>query len=264
MGRIITPTEVYVQLGIDVPTGQEEAIVASSITSAEGAIRRHLKYDPVQASRTEYYPQLDFTLLSRASLWEVSETQAYIRRLSDYVTNEIQVQHLPIRTITSLKVDYDGRSGTREGSFGDETLLVEGVDFWPNYDMLDSDGASVGNDGIIRSHGRWPTLAGSVELIYVAGYTSGELAGTDTIIDASPISDATMDETVRRVHKTFSRMKQSSVGFGGGALESEKLGDYAYKRNAVITQQLVGTSWDILPETAEKLEYFIRMDQGVM
>ena len=48
------------------------------------------------------------------------------------------------------------------------------------------------------------------------------------------------------------------------ALEMEREGDYTYKRNAKITEQLVGTSWDILPETAEKLEYFIRMDQGVM
>lgn len=272
MGRIIDISEALLELGLSVSvTETERAIAGTALVKAEGAIKRHLKYDPVQSVRTEYYPQLDFNNQTRRSIWEVTDTQAFIRSQSKASSDELQVVGLPVRVADSdgnntidLRIDYNGRSGTQLGSFAVSSRQVEGVDFWPNYDVEDSAGRSVCRDGIIRSEGLWPDSPGSVKLVYVAGYTDAELHGQDVTIDASPIMDAVIDETVRRVQKAFSRMKRTNVGFVGGPFSSEKLGDYSYSLDLSTLSRLVGTGWDILPETAMKLEQFIRMDMGVM
>jgi len=61
---------------------------------------------------------------------------------SPHHTVELQVQHIPIRSISSLYVDYDGRSGARTGSFTAETLKTQGTDYWANWDGPDSSGNS--------------------------------------------------------------------------------------------------------------------------
>lgn len=256
MGRIVEISENLLVLGITSPTEVERAMVQICIGPAEGAIKRHLNYDPVQATRTEYYPQFEGAN-SGESVWEVNDSVAYMRSLAGGSADILQVQHLPIRSITSLKVDYDGRSGTREGAFASETAWTEGTDFFPNYDKKDSSGIKMCTDGMIRSEGRWPERAGSVELIYVAGYTAAELRGQDSVVDASPIWEAVLDEVTRRVHKHYSRMKKALTGFVGGALTSESLGDYSYSVDGATLSKLVGGSFDLLPETEIKLEKFV-------
>lgn len=251
MGNIVDISEVILMLGLESSvTERQRAVIQSLIASAEGAIKRHLKYDPVYAQRTEYYPMMDTATNSRDSIWEVNATHAYERYLSDASSDELQIQHIPIRSITSLKIDYDGRSGTRPDSFGSDTLKILGEDYWPNFDSVDSDGDRVCKDGIIKSVGLWPNVAGSVQVIYYAGYKEAELRGTDSKIDASPIHEATMDEVVRRFHKMMSRSK-GRAGFGG-PLTSENLGDYSYSRDSALYARLVGGT-DLMPETREKL-----------
>ena len=122
MSKIADISELLLLLGLSASaTEAERAIAQVALTKAEAAVKRHLKYDPVLGSRTEYYPNMDFSLQSRAAVWEVSDTEAYQRMLNDSATDELQLQHLPIRSITSLKIDYDGRSGTRLGSFASST-----------------------------------------------------------------------------------------------------------------------------------------------
>lgn len=265
MGSIVDISEILLEMGLSgSPTEEEQAIAQVSITKAEGAIKRFLKYDPVQAVRTEYYPQSDYNQLGRVGIWEVNNNDAYIRRLAEAVVDELQVQHLPVRATDSdgdnaidLRIDFDGRSGTRSGSFDSDTQQTEGTDFWPNYDGVDSSGIAVCRDGIIRSEGRWPSVAGSVKIVYVAGYTATELHGQDTVVDASPIVDATIDEAIRRMKKAYSRMKKTGVGVAAGPFTSERLGDYSYNVASGIYERLVGTNWDILPETREKLSDFV-------
>src|SRR5690606_32970226 len=99
-------------------------------------------------------------------------------------SSELQLTHLPIREFDEngengidLRIDYDARSGTRSGSFAVDTKKEEGIDFWPNYDAHDVVGRRICTDGIIRSEGRWPSVSGSIKVIYVAGYTSDEFRG---------------------------------------------------------------------------------------
>ncbi len=260
MGSVIDVSEALLELGLSsTVTDEERAIVNASITRAEGAVKRYLKYDPVQRTRTEFYPQADRNLLGRFQVWEVDSNQAVLRHLSEAATDQLQVQHIPIRSITTLSIDFDGRSGAKSGSFPAETDKVEGTDFWPNYDGQDSSDEKICRDGIVRSIGAWPTSPGTVKIIYVAGYTSAELHGQDSIVDASPIMDAVLEESVRRAKKAFVTKKKTSVGFLAGVVTSEKLGDYAYTLDANIANQLFGSGWDVMPENMQKLEDFVNL-----
>ena len=257
-------SEVLLQLGLsDTVTEAERAIAQEALRVATGAVVNYLQYNPVLSTHTEFYPQEDFRREGRVEIWEVSDTQAYVRQLSEFVTNELQVQHIPIRSIQSLRIDYDGRFGKKSGSFAASTEKVEGDDYWPQYDLIDSDSKSVCSDGIIRSEGRWPDVPGSVKIAYTAGYTDKELHGQDSVINASPILDGVLDESVRRVLKVYSRMKRRISGFSG-PLTTESLGDYSYSTDSAIWMKLVGGSMDLLPETEQKLSRFVKCDMAVM
>jgi hypothetical protein len=263
IGQVVTLSDLLVFLGISSATSDETVIATASLKQAEGAVIRLLQYNPVMAIQTEYYPQIDFSSSGDAKVWEVDSTQAHIRRLAGTVSEELQVKRLPIREFDEsgnnaidLRIDYDGRSGTRSGSFSSETIQTVGTDFWPNYDQEDSNGYRVAGDGIIRSQGSWPSIANSVKIAYVAGYTATELAGEDTVIDASPIRDSIMEEAVRKFKTAWSRRKDRS-GHGTGALTSENLGDYSYSADGAIMKSLMGSSYDLMASTADRLEPFI-------
>jgi hypothetical protein len=217
----------------------------------------------VQATHTEFLPQTNFRNTGRNVVWEVNDTHAYERGVAESSSDELQLSHLPVRSITSLYLDYDGRAGTRVGAFGVETLKVLGTDYWPNFDGVDSLGQSICRDGIIRSQGRWPDMAGSVKVTYVAGYTTQELHGQDSVINAMPILEAVIDEAVRRVIKQSTRKKNRFAGFVG-PLTSESMGDYSYSSNGTMLDALAGAGADLLPETQEKIAEFCRMDMGVL
>ncbi len=264
MPNIVDPNEVLLQLGLSATcTETERALVLMALKAATNAVVRHLKYDPTYGSRTEYYPQNDFGRQGREAVWEVNDTTAFLRYLSEASTNELQVKNLPIRTITTIHMDYDGRNGSRVGSFGSETLKVEGTDYWPNYDGVDSNGAKICLDGIIRSQGTWPDTAGSVKIVYVSGYTDTELHGQDSVINAGPIAEAVIDEAVRRMLKINSRKKNRLAGFVG-PLTGETIGDYSWTGDSAQMSRLVGGGMDILPETEHKLADFCRYDLGVI
>jgi len=256
--RIADISEVMLALGLsDTATDEERAIANEALKRAEASIAKYIKYDPVQATRTEYYPRMNFRLAGESQVWEADANTAYLSHLAEGASSMLQLANIPIRSITSLNVDYDGRFGAKSGSFGVGTAWTEGDDFWPGYDLTDSDGNSVCLDGIIRTEGRWPAIAGSVKVVYVAGYTDAELHGQDSVIDASPILEAVIDESVRRVKKIYSRMKSSSVSFETGLKTSEKLGEYSYETDSNSAQTLVGGQQDMTNETKMKLEEFV-------
>lgn len=265
VGTIITPTNLYLFLGIDpdAATATEVALAASVIKVAEGSIIQVLGYDPTLKVRTEYYPQIDFALSNGMTVAEVDGNFAYQRQISGAVSDELQLSGLPIRQSNAagtdtidLRIDYDGRNGTRDSAFADETLKIEGTDFWPNYDTVDSNGKKICSDGILRSQGRWPSEAGSVKITYLAGYSAIELDGTDTVIDASAIKEVAISESVRKFKQAYSRLK-GRAGHGSSPMTSERLGDYSYTLEQSTFKSMFGVSSDIMPESQLRLEKFI-------
>lgn len=261
MIQIADISELLLELGLSgTVTETERAIASVALQKAHSAVRRHLQYDPCYAERTEFYPQADLTHSGREGIWEVNSTHAYVRRESEAATTELQVGHVPLREIDSLYIDYDGRSGTRAGAFGASTLKTEGTDFWPNYTLLDSSGNKVCKDGIIRGQGLWPSQAGSVKIVYTAGYTQAELHGEDTVLDASPIWEVVLEEAVNRVHKIYAKMKKRA-GFTG-PFSSESMGDYSYSIDTAILQKMVSGS-ALAYESTQRLADFLILDMGV-
>ena len=256
MGRVADIAEVLLELGLSASaTDEERAITNTSLDRAEAAVRRYIGYDPVQASRTEYYPQATLRSARREGVWEVSSDQAVLRQISEASTDELQLQHIPVRSITSLFIDYDGRAGTQTGAFAAETEKTEGTDFWPNYTLNDSGGNSVCMDGIIRSTGLWPVTAGTVMIIYTSGYSDAELHGQDTVIDASPILEAVVSTAIRRARRIFARMKHAH-GFIAGTIKAERLGDYSYAVDEASAKDLTGGG-DLTPDVKEQLSNYI-------
>jgi hypothetical protein len=263
MGSIVDASEIELLLGLaGTITEQERAVCQWAIGRAESAVKRFLKYDPVRRSRTEYYPQEDVPQAGREGVWEASDTEAYVRRLSEASTDVLLVRHIPIRSSPAieLRIDYDGRSGTRAGSFGAGTVQTEGTDFWPNYDGLDADGNQICRDGMVNSEGLWPTIAGTVQIVYSGGYTQAELHGQDAVVDAGSIGEAVQDEAVRRVKKVFLTMKRTT-GFVAGPFSSENLGDYSYSigLSSGVLDKMYGDSNDLMPSSREKLSDFVNI-----
>jgi len=259
MGRIIDESLVMLELGLSSsPTDEERAIVQQALLKAEGAVMRYLQYDPILKSHTEYFPQADFNPNQGPAIWEVTDTTAYVRRRTTASSNELQLAHLPVRASTAIEVyvDYDGRFGTKAGAFAAATQQTEGEDFWPRYDLEDSNGDGVCTDGILLAIGRWPAEPGSVKVVYVAGYTEAELNGQDAVIDASAIMDAVLGEALRRAKKVFTLWKKNSrTGHNAGTITSESLGEYSYSLSTAAMDKLLSVG-GISSEAKEKLETF--------
>ena len=88
MGNIVDISEVVLDVGLSSSiTEEERAFCNVAIVRAEGAVKRHLRYDPVRRSRVEFYPMLDKSKLSQATVWEVNDVVAYQRQYSSGATN---------------------------------------------------------------------------------------------------------------------------------------------------------------------------------
>ncbi len=259
--NIIDISSVILELGLSSSiTDEERAIISTAIVRAEGAVKRFINYDPVQRERTEFYPQSKANFQNRIGVWEVNDSTAYIREEAIGATAELQMQYVPIRSVASLFVDLDGRSGQRAGSFSAETEKIQGTDFWLNIDGNDSSDVGICNDGIIRSFGLWPLTPGSIKITYTSGYTIEEIHGQDSIVDASPIMDAIIGEASRRVRHAFVWKKKGNVGFVAGPFVSEKLGDYSYSLGSAdnaLVNRMFGGLYDLLPDTKQKLETYV-------
>jgi hypothetical protein len=251
---IVTRSEVLEELGITTPTDAEESVIDKAILKATAAVRRYLGYDPMYAERTEYYPQRSYQAQGGRGVWEVTDTSAVLRQISDAATSEVQLQHLPIRGTPSVWVDSSAKSGTASGAFATETAYTEGTEFWANYDCQDAAGLKVCRDGLLRAYGSWPTEPGSVKVIYPAGYTAEELRGSDGRLDATPIWDAVLTEAVRRARQVLT-MQNGTLGLPVGLKTSESLGSYSYSLDGASAARLF--KGDLLDETKMALEAFV-------
>lgn len=250
MGNIVDISEVLLDAGLsDGPAEKERALVNTAITRAEAAVRRFLGYDPVQRQRTEYYPQQDCGLSGRSFSWNASSTHAYLSELADAASSDLFLRHVPIRSIQSVNVDQNR-------GFASSTRWTVNQDYWMHVDMLDDDGNKMSLDGMVKANGSWPSSAGTVRIVYTAGYSAAELHGQKDLIDATPILEAVVDESVRRMLKIINRGKKTGAGWTGGPLTSESLGDYSYSIDTNLMGKLLGLGDDLMGETMAKLQSF--------
>lgn len=255
---IITAQNVYDELGLCPPNAQEVNIVASAMIRAHAAVARFIGYDPqMQDLIGRYRPQRDYTGRNTSNKTDIEGGDATY--YSGKITQEWVTEGIPVRVVYGLWMQADAWSETKDGSFGDETELTEGVDFWPNYDVTLASGQKVCRCGIIRTEGYWCKRPGSIKISYRYGYTPDELKGTSTGgLNAVGIWESVLDEAARRAKKILMGQKKTGVGFVAGNLQSERLGDYSYSLGATSRSDEIryGDIYDLMPISKERLADF--------
>ena len=179
------------------------------------------------------------------------------------VNRTLQLQHIPIRSVATLHVDYDGKHGENSSGFADSTLWVQGDDYWAEFEE-----ANVCRSGMLFANGAWPIVPGSVRITYRAGYSTDELSGRATTsatvsdvvttanLDAAGIKRAVIG-TVGKAFQTWAALKKkASVGFVPGPFASEKLGDYAYNLAGTSAESIAGLMVELPGEAREALEEY--------
>ena len=217
-------------------TDEEQSFLTLVHPQAEAVVKDWLKYDPEQDDRTEYLPRHDRAGgagYGGASVWESTLTHAYPVSTNGQLT--LQVTHIPIRSVANVYVDRSALHGDYATAFADDTEITEGTDFWTDWDQED-----YCFSGNLKSYGNWPSTPGTVKVIYRAGYSSTEFAGTasassvvgSTIttkgISGAGIAMAVQSTVVAMFTRAMSMRKKALAGFTAGPLLSERLQDYSY------------------------------------
>lgn len=174
---ICTPSDVTTYLGIPSMT----ALATLCQQMAEQSVKDYLGTQEIeQQSWTEYYP-LDYAAAAQPGDPHYIVDSAYQRAIPGFYRSDniIQLRQLAVRQITSVNEDATGYFGQVAGSFGAGTLLTSGSDYYVKYETPAlSGGLPISWSGQIVRRSFWfPAIAGSVKVVYVAGFTAGELAG---------------------------------------------------------------------------------------
>lgn len=258
---IVTEATIRIALGLTTSiTDLERAMLQVSHQDAESKIKNHLKYEPEQREHIEFFPRRFATSGDTLNFLNVNRTHTRAVRESRRGTRarNLQLTAIPLRKVTEVKVDENGRFGTGDDAFSSGSEWVEGEDFWPEFDK-----DNFSPSGILIASGSWPTTPGSVKVTYTSGYSEDELQGTANVdatnpfttqgVDAVGIRIAVINESMRRFKTFIAQQKNQIAGFLPGALKSERLQDYSYTLTAA-TEFLVSMTLGLAPESVAGLE----------
>ena len=271
MSTIASEAEARAELGLmSSITDEERAVLNLFLPQAEAAVINHIGYDPVQRSATEFYPRADPSggIGVVGSAWDVDSNhrraELYGVRGRAPIFPSLQLERIPIRAVTDLRIDYDGRFGQQSGSFGNATVKIPGTDYWVEFDQ-----DSYSPTGCLFANFQWPMEPGTVRVTYRAGYSPQELAGratssgsdsegriTTARVNASGIKRAVL-LTVTTAMQKWAALKKSTTGWKPGGLSSEKLGDYSYTVGGSSAQTIAGLKVELSGTALEILEPFV-------
>lgn len=160
MANIISIEQLVAELGS--PSGASLTIVQQVHPRVEAAVKKLLDYDPVNGTRTEFYPvHVEPARNEQAGEWDIIGGKAV---LAVEGNDALILRGRPVRSITDVREDYDR-------AFGADTI-IPASEYW-----LDLDEAGLSRSGILyRKYGSWPNEPRTVRVTYVAGWTAAELA----------------------------------------------------------------------------------------
>ena len=141
---------------------------------AEKAVVEFLGYTPCQAQYTKYVPMDESNVNTNDPVYVLNSSASRAVPGFDFSARVIQLRDLPVRSIVSIFEDATGYFGQEPNSFGPNTQLVQGSDFFLK---MDTDGLSW-NGQVVRRAFWFPMTIGSVKITYVAGFTDNELQTT--------------------------------------------------------------------------------------
>ncbi len=164
------------------------------------------------------------------------EPTTYTQFYSGTGRRQIILRQIPVTSITSVFLDHNGNFGTTSGSFDSSTtLLTSGVDY-----ALDLDGSwnslPVSFSGLLYRIGTtWPET--------YRGYAPGKIAfevgpayGNIKVVFSAGYNPIPQD--LQYAVCTLTSYMRLTGALGGFPLESEKIGDYAYRLHFPVRMTL--------------------------
>jgi hypothetical protein len=225
---------------------------------AEAAVRKFLRFDPMQRQRVEYYPILSnaqHTTRGDYSQWDSRNGKAVITDYSGVGGDIITLKHTPVADDNTLEVreNYDARAGQNSGSFGSTTVLTQGTQYWLDTD--ETTGFSL-SGSLVRVGGNWPRDPRSVKVTYNGGFTRDQIDGNDPDFVCPAAAAIKLGAIITHiaVYRSFKLLgKQGdSVGLVAGPITSESIDGYSYSISPVA--QSFNAS--VPPDAANHLQPF--------
>jgi len=271
MPQIASEAEARVALGLtSAITDDERAAINLFLPAAEKAVVDFIGYDPVQREHTRYFPRTDPSggIGFPDSGWDVhssgrSAIRYYPTRASGMFPT-LQLDVLPVRAVSDLRVDYDARHGQQTNAFAATTKRTPGQDYWtedeaPNYCP----------SGCVFSRSTWPIEPGTVRVTFTAGYSPDEMngrvetTGVDSDgyynrvgVSANPLKRAVLLTLTTQMQKWAALRKSETTGFVPGPKQSERLGDYQYSLGGDGGKAIAGLVVELPAPAAELAEPF--------
>lgn len=179
---------------------------------AEGNIEDYLGYRIAQQTYIEFYPadSDNPTSFYDEDVVEVAGNTVWIGQ-SGISGNILHLTNTPVRSITNCYVDLTAYFGDTAGAFAVDKLLIAGTDYY-----LSRTKAGISMNGLLfRRNLNWPTVAGSVKVEYIAGYSEAELGREFAAIKWG---------VIRTFADLWSRVKALQGGQRADTMASESIG----------------------------------------
>jgi hypothetical protein len=272
---IVLESELQIALGLTDPTDTERARLALAMAGGHAAVRRKIGYDPEQKEGVaELYPRREVAGADiGGGYWDVnpSHTLALWHTQGD-LFKFLQLERLPVRSVTSVFVDPSAYYGQKSGDFGTGTDWTQGDEFYVEWDSQQSANVGVCRSGQLIAVSAWPAGIGTVKVTYRAGYSQDEFRGpaasssidsagivTTQGVDASALKAGTLLTCMAKYMtlKSFSVSSLTGV-HAPGPFSSESLGDYSYSlANPQAAALISGMAVDVPPEAMDYLSDFV-------
>lgn len=244
---ICSPAEVLTYLGKGATaTDQERGLVEMLMPLVDGAIKTFLGWNVIQTTYTHLLPDHDLFAISYNDLGiPIDVVQNRISYAFPGSSVQIQLPEIPVRQITSLYADYSSIGGQNAADFPANTLQVQGVDFYVDYDgATTTDPVPYTNEICWTGHirrwiGTWPARQRAIKVTYVAGLSPDELDGK-TQVPYRRVVDIKY-ASVLACAAAFNQARAQQVNLGAqGVITSERIGDAQFTYDADAQRQMYG------------------------
>jgi len=255
LSSICTVSDVLTYLG-KAGTADDAArgLLQMLIPLAEESIRNHVGYSVTQQTYTQLYPDRDMSSDNGGDEF-VDITNGRVSFRQGGSTRILQLQELPVRSITTVKEDSSAYAGQGNSDFASITALTSGTDYY-----LDVDQSGICRTGhLIRIGATWPNRGRSVQVTYVAGYTSAELDGTATAgIRAQAIRFAAIIAVAASFNEADIQGSGDQGAGGAKASETISTNSHAVAYDTAANTLNAGWAVDLPPKSISLLEPFVR------
>jgi hypothetical protein len=229
-------------------TAADEALFDLIHGLSESALKSFMQQTLGFEQHVEYYPQGQPQLEDDYPLEDVQFRSAGATFVNGRAGTEfLQLKHLPV-ALTGIEVreDVGGHAGQTDDSFGDDTVLTLGDDYFLD---LDDHSNSLSRTGILYRVGAWPAEPRSVRVSYYAGFSASQLAN-DAIAGAVKLA------AIKTTAAYFWQAKTWATNNGSGPKTSEQIGKYGYSSSQAFAASagLIGS--DVPPDAKALLQPF--------